>query len=189
MQEFSWNQWNAEALSVRRNNKGQCNNFVWNLIEVIFGSAGGFEPTERLSVIWTSVILLPIRLKIKYFNHFSWYNSSRVYLWKLISNVIKMLATVWQPPWASDQIRKMRGCACSGNAGIVYQPPTSKKLLINDPDMHHGTCVTHVSWCMSGSLTRGSGENDPGTLGAYATGNFTYLVTGQCVDWTQPGNN
>ena len=22
----------------------------------------------------------------------------------------------------------------------------------NDPDMHHGTCVTHVPWCMPGSL-------------------------------------
>ena len=25
--------------------------------------------------------------------------------------------------------------------------------------MHHGTCVTHMPWCMSGSLTRGGGEN------------------------------
>ena len=27
--------------------------------------------------------------------------------------------------------------------------------------MHHGTCVTHVPWCMSGSLTDGGGENVP----------------------------
>ena len=26
---------------------------------------------------------------------------------------------------------------------------------VSDPDMHHGTCVTHVPWCMSGSLTSG----------------------------------
>ena len=26
---------------------------------------------------------------------------------------------------------------------------------ISDPDMHHGTCVTHVTWCMLGSLTSG----------------------------------
>ena len=25
----------------------------------------------------------------------------------------------------------------------------------SDPDMHHGTCVTHVPWCMPGSLTNG----------------------------------
>ena len=23
---------------------------------------------------------------------------------------------------------------------------------VSDPDMHHGTCVTHVPWCMPGSL-------------------------------------
>ena len=26
---------------------------------------------------------------------------------------------------------------------------------VTDPDMHHGTCVTHVPWCMLGSLTGG----------------------------------
>ena len=34
--------------------------------------------------------------------------------------------------------------------------------------MHHGTCVTHVPWCMSGSLTTGDGENVPGIPGACA---------------------
>ena len=52
--------------------------------------------------------------------------------------------------WASYQLRKIAGCACAGNAGNVYPPPR-----ISDPDMHHGTCVTHVPWCMPGSLTRG----------------------------------
>ena len=28
-------------------------------------------------------------------------------------------------------------------------------LPVNDPNMHHGTCVTHVPWCMPGSLTSG----------------------------------
>ena len=36
------------------------------------------------------------------------------------------------------------------------------KPLINDPSMHHGTCVTHVPWCMSGLLIRGGGESVPG---------------------------
>ena len=34
--------------------------------------------------------------------------------------------------------------------------------------MHHGTCVTHVPWCMSGSLICGDGENVPGIPGACA---------------------
>ena len=32
--------------------------------------------------------------------------------------------------------------------------------------MHHGTCVTHVPWCMSGSLTCGDGEKIPNIPGA-----------------------
>ena len=31
-----------------------------------------------------------------------------------------------------------------------------RKQLVSDPGVHHGTCVIHVPWCMSGSLTRGS---------------------------------
>ena len=46
-----------------------------------------------------------------------------------------------------------------------------RKPLVSDPDMHHGTC-------MSGSLTRGGGENVPDIPGACATRNFAYLVRG-----------
>ena len=37
-----------------------------------------------------------------------------------------------------------------GMPGTFFPPPR-----IRDPDMHHGTCVTHVPWCMPGSLTSG----------------------------------
>ena len=69
--------------------------------------------------------------------------------------------------WASYQIRKIAGCACAGNAGNVFpRRRFQRKLLVSDPGMHHGTCVTHVPWCMSGSLTCGDGENVPGIPGA-----------------------
>ena len=61
-----------------------------------------------------------------------------------------------------------------------------RKLLVSDPGMHHGTCVTHVPWCMSGSLTRGGGENVPGIPDACATRNFTYLARGL---WIETQNN
>ena len=71
--------------------------------------------------------------------------------------------------WASCQIRKIAGCACAGNAGNVFpRHRLQRKPLVSDPGMHHGTCVTHVPWCMSGSLTRGGGENVPGIPGACA---------------------
>ena len=41
--------------------------------------------------------------------------------------------------WASCMIRKITGCACAGNAGNVFP----------------ATPVTHVRWCMPGSLTSG----------------------------------
>ena len=36
-----------------------------------------------------------------------------------------------------------------------------RKPLVSDSGMHHGTCVTHVPWCISWSQTRGGGENPP----------------------------
>ena len=53
-----------------------------------------------------------------------------------------------------------------------------RKSLVSDTCMHHGTCVTHVPWCMSGSLASGGGENVPGIPGACATRNFMYLIRG-----------
>ena len=91
-------------------------------------------------------------------------------------------ATVQYLQWASYQIRKIAGYACAGNAGNVFPRRWfQRKPLVSDPGMHHGTCVTHVSWCMSGSLTCGDGENVPGIPGACATRNFTYLVRGPLI--------
>ena len=50
---------------------------------------------------------------------------------------------------ASYQISNIAGCACAGNAWSVF-PAT-----VSDPDMHHGTCVTHAPWFMPGPLTGG----------------------------------
>ena len=79
-------------------------------------------------------------------------------------------SVMWKEfPWASYQIRKIAGCACAGNAGNVSpRRRFQRKPLVSDPGMHHGTCVTHVPWCMSGSLTCGDGENVPGIPGACA---------------------
>ena len=95
--------------------------------------------------------------------------------------------------WASYQIRNIAGCACTGNAGNVFpRHQFQRKPLVSDPGMHHGTCVTHVSWCMSGSLTCGDGENVPGIPGACAPATLRIwqeadrvisLVPSRCYDW------
>ena len=60
------------------------------------------------------------------------------------------------------------------------RPRLQRKPLVNNPGMHHSTCVTHVPWCMSGSLVCGGGENVTGIPGACAIRNFTYLARGPC---------
>ena len=50
--------------------------------------------------------------------------------------------------WASCQLRKIAGAHAPGMPGTFSPSPQ-----VNDPDMHHGTCGTHVPWCMPGSLT------------------------------------
>ena len=84
--------------------------------------------------------------------------------------------------WVFYQIRKIAGCACAGDAWNGPHHRLQKKPLFSDPGMHHGTCVTHVPWCMSGLLTRSGGENVPGIPDACVTCNFTYLVRGPCFD-------
>ena len=91
-------------------------------------------------------------------------------LWVRVPHLdVSELGQNWFRQWASYQIRKIAGCACAGNAGNVFpRRRFQRKPLVSDPGMHHGTCVTHVPWCMSGSLTRGDGENVPGIPGACA---------------------
>ena len=67
----------------------------------------------------------------------------------------------------------LRVANAPGMPGTFSPPLTSKETLVSDPGMHHGTCVTHVPWYMSGSLSH---ENVPDIPGAGATRNFTYLV-------------
>ena len=89
--------------------------------------------------------------------------------------------------WASYQISKIVGCACAWNAGNGFPATDFKgKPLVSNIGMHHGTRVTHVPWCMSGSLTCGGGENIPGIPGACVTSNFAYLARGPWCQATLP---
>ena len=92
-------------------------------------------------------------------------------IFTFVPSLVQIIAwlRVGDKPWASYQIRTIAGCACAGNAGNVFpRRRIQRKTLVSDPVMHHGTCVTHVPWCMSGSLTRCGRENVPGILGACA---------------------
>ena len=66
--------------------------------------------------------------------------------------------------WASYQICRIVVAHAPGMPGTFYRHRLQKKSLVNYPGMHHGTCVTHVSWCMSWSLIRCGGKNVPAIL-------------------------
>ena len=66
---------------------------------------------------------------------------------------------------------------------VVHAPGMPRHRLqrkppVSDLGMHHGTCVTHVPWCMSGSLTRDGGENVPSIPGTWMR-NPQFYVSGK----------
>ena len=95
--------------------------------------------------------------------------------------------SIYEPEWSSatnismDLLPDTLNCRLRMRRECQERFPRhrlQRKPLVSDPDTHHGTCVTHVPWCMSGFLTRGGGENVLGIPGACATRNLTYLVRG-----------
>ena len=77
----------------------------------------------------------------------------------------------------------MRVAHAQGMPGTFSPPPAVR-------DLDHGTCVTHVPWCMPGSLISGFRwspwrGNVPGIPSACATCNFAYLVRGPWQLMTQ----
>ena len=75
-------------------------------------------------------------------------------------------------PWNNGPLNgyvKLRLVHAPGIPGTISRHRLQMKPLVSDPGMHHGTCMTHVPWCMAGSLTRGGGENVPGIPGACTT--------------------
>ena len=81
-------------------------------------------------------------------------------LWALLNNIN------WSIKHLQQLIYSKKVCfyvVCNGSryakSRVVHasgMPETfSPPLRVSDPDMHHGTCVTHVPWCMPGSLASG----------------------------------
>ena len=72
--------------------------------------------------------------------------------YKQLSNVVQSMEQIdcrdIAVAWASCQIRKIAGAHAPGMLGTFSPPPR-----VSDPDLLHGTCVTHVLWCMTGLIT------------------------------------
>ena len=104
----------------------------------IFSQEWLYTTVDCIPVVLTRILLKPEK-------------SAQIWPILLLLTSWLLLLSEHQQKWTSYQIWKIVDCACAGNAGNVFPPPR-----VSDPDMHHGTCVTHVPWCMSGSLTSSS---------------------------------
>ena len=82
------------------------------------------------------------------------------------------------PPSAIGFLPDTQNCGLRMRRECFLHHRFQSKPLISETSMHHGTCVKHMSWCMSRSLTKGGGENVHGIPGACAARNFAYLVRG-----------
>ena len=94
-----------------------------------------------------------------------------------MSSVITVPYTTHGPGPLTKYV-KLRVAHAPGMPGTFSPPPR-----LSNPDMNHGTCVTHVPWCKPGSLTStflGSQwrESVPSIPGACPIRNFTYPVRG-----------
>ena len=65
-----------------------------------------------------------------------------------LTHFVKQPCRIWHGPLA--RYVQLRVAHTPGMPGTFSPPPR-----ISDPDMHYGTCVTHVPWCMPGSQTTG----------------------------------
>ena len=72
---------------------------------------------------------------------------------------------------------------------VTFSPP----LRVSDPDLYHGTCVTHVPWCMPGLLTSGyrwsrwqgkrSRHSPRMPNPQFHVFGKRYMVTNYCLQW------
>ena len=82
--------------------------------------------------------------------HVSKGSSVRVPLYKSRQMFLAVNPQLSEKHGPLDIYVKLRVAHVPGMPGTFSPPP-----LVSNPDLHHGTCVTHVPWCMPGSLTSG----------------------------------
>ena len=70
--------------------------------------------------------------------------------WKSVHRDHPLSTDQYVSNWPLARYVKLGVTHAPGMSG-TFSPP----LPVSDPDMHHGTCVTHVPWCIPGSLTSG----------------------------------
>ena len=114
-------------------------------LNICHDSKGNYEIKKILFESLLEVICLWLLMWLE--NNFT---CNSIHIWIFWMMVCKISPILFKPQWASYQIGQIVGAHAPGMPGTFSPPP-----WVSDTDMHHGTCVTHVPWCMPGSLTSG----------------------------------
>ena len=112
----------------------------------------------------------------------------------VVESLVNIVSTYWigrngsyavlmvpDQSWASNQIRKVVGCAGAGNAGNVFLATDFK----GNRELAIPACITTRAWCTCRDACRdrqpaGVGTTFPDIPGACTIHNFTYLIRGPC---------
>ena len=73
-----------------------------------------------------------------------------LYFQNICQTLISQCTGGWRSHGPRMRYVKLQVAHAPGMSGTFSPPPR-----VSDPDMHHGTCVTRVPWCMPWSLTSG----------------------------------
>ena len=79
-----------------------------------------------------------------------WWEQSTVNRWIALTKCQAVMGKVFPYYGPLTRYVTLWVAHAPGMPGMFSPPPR-----VNDPDRHHRTCVTHVLWCMPGSLSSG----------------------------------
>ena len=103
----------------------------------------GHVPRVDLCILsrWISIMRL--------ISTMTWVTNDSLYMSKK-ATTNEFIILAWRRHGLLARYLKLWVVYAPGMPGTFSPPP-----WVSNPDMHHGTCVTHVPWCMPGSLTSG----------------------------------
>ena len=126
-----------------------------SVICAIFGSDRSLSPVQCHMIASSNSDLIRIATSGKYLSAI-WIAQDKTYPFKNIyryfhlQSVCHFAQVSSCPHGPFTRYVKLRTAHAPGMPGIFSQTPR-----VSDPDMHHGTCVTYLTWCMPESLTSG----------------------------------
>ena len=115
----------------------------------------GCGRVDPYSLQWLNMSAMASQLT-SFVVHLFYWNLILSYLWiddpytcihQDCSNGIWAIVILQQCNGPLTRYAKLRVAHAPGMPGTFSPPPR-----VSDPDMHHSTCVTHVPWCLPGSL-------------------------------------